>query len=174
MYIVKQKQTKKFANIIEKCGGFLKFDDIQILLKANFFVVFWSFINLPWVHLKSHKKVGPDLFSRLTFFWIQTNRQGKFIYRLIFQYRFRIFSLNFFSFLDKVKGRVFTPQQAQPAPQYPSNQRGGTNPGKVGTVSSAFKTAHEQLIIDQNTKNQRGGREITQVTRRAEVYSSFY
>ena len=84
------------------------------------------------------------------------------------------FSLNFFSFLDKVKGRVFTPQQAQPAPQYPSNQRGGTNPGKVGTVSSAFKTAHEQLIIDQNTKNQRGGREITQVTRRAEVYSSFY
>ena len=40
VYIVKQKQTKKFANIIEKCGGFLKFDDIQILLKANFFVVF--------------------------------------------------------------------------------------------------------------------------------------
>ncbi|XP_023321921.1 fidgetin-like protein 1 isoform X2 [Eurytemora carolleeae] len=68
------------------------------------------------------------------------------------------------SFLDKVKGRVFTPQQAQPAPQYPSNQRGGNNTGKVGTVRSAFKTAHEQLIIDQNTKNQRGGREITQAS----------
>ena len=79
-------------------------------------------------------------------------------------------NLFFFSFLDKVKGRVFTPQQAQPVPQYPSNQRGGTNTGKVGTVRSAFKTAHEQLIIDQNTKNQRGGREITQVTRRAKVY----
>ena len=61
-----------------------------------------------------------------------------------------------FSFLNKVKGRVFNPQQGPPRPQVPRND---------GTVSSAFKTAHEQLIIDQYTKNQRGGggREITQV-----------
>ena len=29
----------------------------------------------------SHKKFGPDRFSRFDVYWIQTNRQGKFIYR---------------------------------------------------------------------------------------------
>ena len=29
----------------------------------------------------SHKKFGPDRFSRFDVYWIQTNRQAKFIYR---------------------------------------------------------------------------------------------
>ena len=37
----------------------------------------WSSINLPW----GHKKFGPDRFSRFDVYWIQTNRQAKFIYR---------------------------------------------------------------------------------------------
>ena len=48
-----------------------------------------SFINLPWDHMMSHKKFGPDRFSRFDVYWIQTDkqtnrqtdRQAKFIYR---------------------------------------------------------------------------------------------
>ena len=50
----------------------------------------WSSINLPWGHVMSHKKFGPDWFSCFDVYWIQTNkhinkhppRQAKFIYRL--------------------------------------------------------------------------------------------
>ena len=31
----------------------------------------------------SHKKFGPDRFSRFDVYWIQTDRQAKFIYRFI-------------------------------------------------------------------------------------------
>ena len=31
--------------------------------------------------MMSHKKFGPDRFSRFDVYWIQTNRQAKFIYR---------------------------------------------------------------------------------------------
>ena len=45
----------------------------------------WSSINLPWDSVMSHKKFGPDRFSRFDVYWIQTNRQtdrqAKFIYR---------------------------------------------------------------------------------------------
>ena len=53
-----------------------------------------SFVNLPCGHVMSHKKFGPDRFSRFDVYWIQTNkqtnkqtdkqtdRQAKFIYRL--------------------------------------------------------------------------------------------
>ena len=34
-----------------------------------------SFINLPWDHMMSHKKFGPDRFSRFDVYWIQTDRQ---------------------------------------------------------------------------------------------------
>ena len=47
---------------------------------------FWSFINLPWGHVRSKKKFGPDGFSRFDVYRIQTNkqtpRQAKYIYRL--------------------------------------------------------------------------------------------
>jgi len=45
------------------------------------FLKFWSFINLPWGHVRSHTKFWPDRFSRFDVYWIQTNRQAKFIYR---------------------------------------------------------------------------------------------
>ena len=34
----------------------------------------------------SHKKFGPDRFSRFDVYWIQTDRQAKFIYRLNYHY----------------------------------------------------------------------------------------
>ena len=72
-------KTKNFAN----------FQNFQ---KSNFdggkLLKIWSSINLPWGHARSHKKCGPDRFSRFDVYWIQTNkqtpRQAKFIYR----YRF--------------------------------------------------------------------------------------
>ena len=45
---------------------------------------FWSFMNLPLGHVRSHKKFEPDRFSRLDIYWIKTNRftnrQAKYIY----------------------------------------------------------------------------------------------
>ena len=67
--------------------------DFPNFQKSNFdggkFLKIWSSINLPWDHVMSHKKFGPDRFSRLDVYWIQTNkqtdkqtdRQAKFIYR---------------------------------------------------------------------------------------------
>ena len=56
---------------------------------GNKYLKFLSFINLPCGHVMSHKKFGPDRFSRFDVYWIQTNkktnrhpdRQAKFIYR---------------------------------------------------------------------------------------------
>ena len=66
------------------------FVDFQNFQKSNFdggkFLKILSFINLPWDHMMSHKKFGPDRFSRFDVYWIQTDkqtdRQAKFIYRL--------------------------------------------------------------------------------------------
>ena len=53
--------------------------DFQNFQKSNFdggkFLKIWSFINLPRGHESSHKKFGPDRFSRFDVYWIQTNRQ---------------------------------------------------------------------------------------------------
>ena len=42
--------------------------------KTHFFK-FLSFITLPCGHVMSHKKFGPDRFSRFDVYWIQTNKQ---------------------------------------------------------------------------------------------------
>ena len=34
-----------------------------------------SSINLPWGHVRFHKKYGPDWFRRFDVYWSQTNRQ---------------------------------------------------------------------------------------------------
>ena len=69
--------------------------DFQNFQKSNFdggkFLKIRSSINLPWGHVMSHKKFGPDRFSRFDVYWIQTNkhpnkqtdRQAKIIYRLM-------------------------------------------------------------------------------------------
>ena len=36
----------------------------------------------------SQKKIGPDRFCRSDFYWIQTDRQAKFLYRLNIEYNF--------------------------------------------------------------------------------------
>ena len=61
--------------------------DFQNFQKSNFdggkFLKIRSFINLPWDHMMSHKKFGPDRFRVLTLDTNgQTDRQAKFIYRL--------------------------------------------------------------------------------------------
>ena len=47
--------------------------------KQNFdggkFLKIRSSINLPWGQVMSHKKFGPDRFSRFDVYWIQTDRQ---------------------------------------------------------------------------------------------------
>ena len=63
-----------------KFRGFSKnnFVDFQNFQKSNFdggkFLKILSSINLPWDHVMSHKKFGPDRFSRFDVYWIQTNR----------------------------------------------------------------------------------------------------
>ena len=63
-----------FVYIVNK-----NFVDFQNFQKSNFdggkFLKIWSFINLPWGHVMSHKKFGPDRFSRFDVYWIQTDKQ---------------------------------------------------------------------------------------------------
>ena len=53
--------------------------DFQNFQKSNFdrgkFLKILLFINLPWDHMMSHKKFGPDRFSRFDVYWIQTDKQ---------------------------------------------------------------------------------------------------
>ena len=53
--------------------------DFQNFQKSNFdggkFLKILLFINLPWDHMMSHKKFGPDRFSRFDVYLIQTNKQ---------------------------------------------------------------------------------------------------
>ena len=55
------------------------FADFQNFQKSNFdrgkFLKILSFINLPLDHMMSHKKFGPDRFSRFDVYWIQTDKQ---------------------------------------------------------------------------------------------------
>ena len=75
MYIVKQKQTNKFY---KNNRVFSKFSEIKICYSLIFENL--SSINLPWGHARTHKKIGPDQFSRFSVYWIQTNRQAKYRY----------------------------------------------------------------------------------------------
>ena len=40
---------------------------------------FLSFMNLPVGYVKSHTNFGPDRFRRFDVYWIQTDRQAKYI-----------------------------------------------------------------------------------------------
>ena len=53
--------------------------------RLNSFLKIWSSINLSWGHARSHKKIGPDRFSRFDVFFYrngQTDRQTSQIYIL--------------------------------------------------------------------------------------------
>ena len=53
--------------------------DFQNFQKSNFdrgkFLKIFSSINLPRDHMMSHKKFGPDRFSRFDVYWVQTDKQ---------------------------------------------------------------------------------------------------
>jgi len=72
---------KKNSRIFKNLNFFTKLKTFK-----THFLKFLSFINLPCGHVMSHKKIGPDRFSRFDVYWIKTNRhpnrQAKFIYRL--------------------------------------------------------------------------------------------
>ena len=75
VYILKQSR-KKFRGFLKKIREFSRF--YNFLQKKNFkhnFFKFLSFVNLPCGHVMSHKKFGPDRFSRFDVYWIQTNKQ---------------------------------------------------------------------------------------------------
>ena len=67
---IKKKNVKDFIK---------NFVDFQNFQKSNFdggkFLKIWSSINLLWDNMMSHKKFGPDRFSRFDVYWIQTNKQ---------------------------------------------------------------------------------------------------
>ena len=82
VYILKQSR-KKFRGFLKKNSRIFKIfkNFTKIKTFKHKFLKFLLFINLPWGYVMSHKKFGPDRFSRFDVYWIQTNRQAKFIYR---------------------------------------------------------------------------------------------
>ena len=80
-----QNKEEKILRIFKNLNFFTKLKHLK-----HIFIKFLSFINLPCGHVMSHKKFGPDRFSRFDVYWIQTNgqtdRQAKFIYRRNFEF----------------------------------------------------------------------------------------
>jgi len=76
LFTFKNKEKKLFADFKKKIADFQEFN-LFYKLKTfkTHFLKFLSFINLPCGHVMSHKKFGPDRFSRFDVYWIQTNRQ---------------------------------------------------------------------------------------------------
>ena len=72
--LINKTKTKNFADFQQKNSWIFK-----IFKKSNFdggkFLIIWSSINLPWGHVMSPKKFGPDRFSRFDVYWIQTDTQ---------------------------------------------------------------------------------------------------
>ena len=75
-FTFKNKEEKKFCAFKKNSRIFKNLNFLPKLktFKTHFFK-FLSFINLPCGHVMSHKKFGPDRFSRFDVFWIKTNRQ---------------------------------------------------------------------------------------------------
>ena len=86
-YIVKHKQTTNVADFIKFFCGFSKFLEIDYFRGKSLKIR--SSIILPCGHVMSHKKCGPDRFSRFDVYRTQTPRQtnrhkGKvYIYRYV-------------------------------------------------------------------------------------------
>ena len=81
VYILKQSR-KKFRGFLKKNLRIFKIFKNFTKIKSfkHKFLKILSFINLPWAYVMSHKKFGPDRFSRLTFIgYKQTDRQAKYI-----------------------------------------------------------------------------------------------
>jgi len=80
-------KKKKILRIFKKKSRISKNLNFFTKLKTfeTHFFKFLSFINLTCGHVMSHKKFGPDRFSRFDVYWIQTDKQtdsqAKFIYR---------------------------------------------------------------------------------------------
>ena len=77
VYILKQRR-KKFCGFKKKKNSRI-FKNLNLFTKLKtlktHFLKFLSFINLPCGHVMSHKKFGPDRFSRFDVYWVQTDKQ---------------------------------------------------------------------------------------------------
>jgi len=60
----------KFSGFYKKFRGFSKLEFWWRQIMVNSIIQ-----NHPWGHTRSHKKFGPDRFSRFEVYWIQTDRQ---------------------------------------------------------------------------------------------------
>ena len=97
-YKTKTKQKNRGFNK-NNCCWFFKLIKNRIYLEVNFWILIIH--NLPWGHVRSNTKFGPDRFSCLFVCWIQTNkqtpRQAKYIYvKVLYNLTF-IFSVLFSS-----------------------------------------------------------------------------
>jgi len=114
LFTFQNKDEKYFADFLKNSRIFKNFN--LKTFKTHFKIFFLSFINLPCGHVMSHNKFGPDRFSRFDVYWIQTNRQTKFINILALEGASRpssqlIVSMVFFMFIvkqNKNNLRIFT------------------------------------------------------------------
>ena len=67
LYIHCETKTKTKFAVFKKKSWIFTFNE---------FLKFLLFINLPWVHVRSHPKFGPDWFSRFDVYWTQTGKQS--------------------------------------------------------------------------------------------------
>ena len=85
VYILKQRR-KRFCGFLKKKSRILNNFNLFTKLKTfktHFFKIL-IILKPSCGHVMSHKKIGPDQFSRFGVYWIQTNRQAKFIYRYVY------------------------------------------------------------------------------------------
>ena len=74
LYALYNKTKQKFCGFYKENS--LDFQSFQksIFVRRKFLKI-RSSINLPWDHVMSPTKSGPDRFSRFDVYWIQTDRQ---------------------------------------------------------------------------------------------------
>ena len=68
LFTFKNKE-ENFCGFKKKIADFQEFKFLKHIFKCL------SIINLPCGHVMSHKKFGPDRYSRVDVYWMQTNKQ---------------------------------------------------------------------------------------------------
>ena len=72
------KKILRFLNIFHRILIFLWKSN---LMGGTLFWKFWSCIDHSWGYVRSYTKRGPNRFSRVDVYWIQTNRQTSKVYK---------------------------------------------------------------------------------------------
>ena len=75
-----QVNTNILADFSVEIGAFFNVTNVIFLLERTFFKLACSYI-LSEIMLVATKTIGLDRFSRFDVYWIQTDRQAKYVYR---------------------------------------------------------------------------------------------